>query len=392
MTGPLAGIKVLDLSQVIAGPYGPTLLSHSGAEVIKIEPLQGEMTRQNPGANYFAWNRGKRSLPLNLRTEEGLEVFYRLVERSDVVVENFRPGVTGRMRIDYETLSGLNPRIIYASVTAFGASGPYQHRPGFDPLLQAMTGIERLQGGPGNPPVFLRIAITDFVTAMLQAAGVTMALYQRERTGRGEHIELSLLRSGIFINGDAFVRYAGQPDRQRPDSGQHGFGPLDRMYRASDGEYIFLLVPDEEAWRNLCRLPALQALAGDARFSNAVVRAKNVDHLADVLAEHFWSQPAAVWLEQLEAAGVPCAPVITGYEKRFFEDVQPVVNGYYVWGDHPERGRIEQVGNYLRFSGAATSQEAAPGPILGQHTEEILGALGYGEAEILRLRAAGAIL
>jgi crotonobetainyl-CoA:carnitine CoA-transferase CaiB-like acyl-CoA transferase len=388
---PLAGVRVLDLSQVIAGPYGPTLLSHSGAAVIKIEPLQGEMTRQNPGVNYFAWNRGKRSLPLNLRTDEGRATFYRLVERSDVVVENFRPGVTQRLQIDYDTLSALNPRLIYASITAFGATGPYQHRPGFDPLIQAMSGIERLQGGPGNPPVFLRIAITDFVTAMLQAASITMALFNRERTGRGDHIELSLLRSGIFINGDAFTRYDGRPDRPTPDAGQHGFGPLDRMYRTANGEYLFIVVPDDPAWLRLVSMADFQVLESDSRFTSSAGREKHAVELAQALEEIFARRDRPDWLERLDRAQVPCAPVVNGYEKGFFEDVQPVINGYFVSGEHPERGRIEQVGNYIRFSAATTVQEGLTGPILGQHTDEILRELRYGPEDIERLRAAGAI-
>jgi formyl-CoA transferase len=389
---PLDGVKVLDLSQVIAGPYGPTLLSHSGASVIKIEPLQGEMTRQNPGVNYFAWNRGKRSLPLDLRTEGGRSVFYRLVEGSDVVVENFRPGVTRRLQIDYETLSALNPRLIYASITAFGATGPYQHRPGFDPLIQAMSGIERLQGGPGNPPVFLRIAITDFVTAMLQAASITMALFNRERTGRGEHIELSLLRSGIFINGDAFTRYDGRPDRPTPDTGQYGFGPLDRMYRCADSDYLFIVVPDETTLLRLVRVADFEWLGDDKRFDTSAARKKHAAERAVALEEIFASRGRPEWLKRLEDANVPCAPVVTGYEKGFFEDVQPVINGYYVYGEHPERGRIEQVGNYIRFSDATTVQEGLPGPNLGQHTDEILRELGYSDAEIQELREARAIL
>src|SRR3990172_10856943 len=199
MSGPLAGIKALDLSQVYAGPYCTGLLAHAGVEVIKVEALGGEIGR-NLGAAFLGINWGKRAIGLNLQTPEGQAVMHRLAAWADVLVENFRPGVMERLGIGYETLSGINPRIIHVSVTAFGETGPYSHRPGFDPLIQAMSGIERVQGGRQNPPVFLRIAITDFATAMVDAAAVVMALYERERTGRGQRIDMSLLQARIFIN------------------------------------------------------------------------------------------------------------------------------------------------------------------------------------------------
>src|SRR3954452_15154520 len=190
MSGPLSGVRVIDFSQVIAGPYGSAILADEGADVVKVEALGGEMWRVTGGASFYSFNRGKRSLPLNLQTDEGREVFYRLADWADVLVENFRPGVMQRLQIDYASLSARNPKLIFVSVTAFGADGPYAHRPGFDPLLQAMTGTERAQGGRDNPPVFLRIPITDHFTALLQAASITCALFNRERTGLGEHLNL----------------------------------------------------------------------------------------------------------------------------------------------------------------------------------------------------------
>ena len=260
MTEPLAGIKALDLSQVIAGPYGTGLLSYLGCETIKIEMLRGEQGRSLAGS-WFGLNRAKRSIPLDLGKEEGREILYRLAAEADVFVENFRPGVVDRMGIGYETLSKLNPRLIYVSISAFGTTGPYSGRPGFDPLLQAMTGIERVHGGPGNPPIFLRIAITDYTTGMMQAAAISLALFNRERTGRGDHVHLSLLRAGLFINGEAFTRYAGRQPRRMPDKGQHGFSALDRMYRASDAWLYLLVEDDEERWRKLTSLPPFVELA-----------------------------------------------------------------------------------------------------------------------------------
>ena len=393
MSGPLDGVRVIDLSQVIAGPYGATLLSHTGADVVKVEPLQGEMGRHAAPLGQHGYNRGKRSLPINLQTPDGREVFRRLAATADVLVENFRPGVVERLGIDYHTLSALNPRLVYCSISAFGAGGPYAHRPGFDPLLQAMSGTERTQGGRGNPPVFLQVAITDFVTAMLQAATVTLALFDRERSGRGVHLHLSLLRCALFINAEAFTRYAGRPTPPLPDHGQHGLGPLDRMYRAADGWFYLYLPPDDEAgWGRLCAVLGLTAVASDSRFATAAGRAAHAEAHAAALEGVFATRDAAMWLAALELAGVPCAPVVVGYAQRFFEDEQPLANGYFVWGNHAKDGLVQQVGNYIGFSETPADQEGRTYPLLGQHTGEVLRELRYDEADIERLRAAGAVL
>ena len=383
MSRPLDGVRVVDFSQVIAGPYGSAVLSDYGASVVKVEPLQGEMWRTVGGAGGFlSFNRGKRSLPIQLQTPEGREIFYQLARNSDVLIENFRPGVMERLKLDYHTLAAINPRLIYVSVTAFGPDGPYAHRPGFDPLLQAMTGTERAQGGNHNPPVFLRIPITDHFTALLQAASVTCALYNRERTGLGEHVNLSLLRSGVFINADAFTRCEGRPERRLPDKGQHGLGPLDRMYQASDGEWLFLLVEDDdERWARLRGLTAFAELAPDAR--------DDTDSLSASLEAAFKARPAKEWLADLEAAGVPCAPVVVGYDRLFWEDVQPMVNGYVVRGEHPERGHMELDGNLIHFSDAEPAHDMRMGPTLGQHTREVLRELGYNDRAIDRFKATG---
>jgi crotonobetainyl-CoA:carnitine CoA-transferase CaiB-like acyl-CoA transferase len=391
VSGPLAGVRIVDLSQVIAGPYGPALLADAGADVVKVEALQGEMGR-SLGGSFLSLNRGKRSLPINLQLPAGREVMHRLARWTDVLVENFRPGVVQRLGVDHETLSALNPRLIYVSVSAFGESGPYAHRPGFDPLIQAMTGIERAQGGRHNPPVFLRIAITDYTTAMMQAAAVTFALFDRERSGRGSHLLTSLLRNGIFINAEAFTRFAGRPDRQLPDAGQHGLGPLDRIYEAADGWLFVLIEEDEERWRRLVAGGPFAEMAKDPRFDDVIARRKNADELALELAQRFRERPAQEWLDLLAAQGVPSAPVMEHYERRFFEDVQPMVNGYSVAGEHVERGHVEHTGNFIRYSATHTSRVARAAPVLGQHSDEVLAELGYDEESIARLRAEGAII
>jgi crotonobetainyl-CoA:carnitine CoA-transferase CaiB-like acyl-CoA transferase len=391
VTNPLSGIKALDLSQVIAGPYGTGLLSYLGVETVKIEMLRGEQGRSLAGS-WFGLNRGKRSLPLDLAKEEGRQILYRLAADSDIFVENFRPGVVDRMGIGYETLRQLNPQIIYVSVSAFGETGPYAGRPGFDPLLQALTGIERVHGGPGNPPVFLRIAINDYASGMMVAAAVSLALFNRARTGEGAHIHLSLLRAGLFINAEAFTRYEGRKGARMPDKGQNGFSALDRMYRADDA-WLYLLVEDDETrWRSLTSLAAFSVPRADPRFATAALRAENDAALAEVLEAIFATQDVEGWLRVLEAAGVPAAPVLPDYDRRFFEDIQPIINGYLVSDTDPVRGRIEHNGNYIRFSDAETQLEGNAAPSLGQHTEEVLTELGYDAAGIERLRRDGVIL
>ncbi len=390
MKGPLEGVNVLDLSQVIAGPFGTSLLSHAGANVLKVEPLGGEIAR-GLAAGFFGWNRGKRAIALNLQSDAGRDIIYRMAKWADVLVENFRPGVVDRLKIGYETLSALNSRLIFVSVSAFGQTGPYSHRPGFDPLLQAMTGVERAQGGPHNPPVFLRIAITDNMTAMMHAAAITMALFHRERTGRGQRIETSLLQSGIFINGDAFTRYQSRPARLLPDAGQHGLGALDRMYATADGRVFIVVLDDDERWRRLASVPRLAPALADSRFETAAGRSEHSEALAAALDAAFANVTTDECLAELDEAGVPAAPVVTGYGSKLFEDVQPIINGYVVAGEHAERGRLEQPGNFIRYSLTPTEQEGLAPPILGQHTDEVLAEFGFAVEDIARLRTEGVV-
>ena len=391
MKGPLEGIHAIDLSQVIAGPYGSAVLTHAGVDVIKVEAPAGESGR-NLAGGFFGYNRGKRGMCIDLQKPGGQAVFQRLAKDwADIIVENFRPGVVERLNVDYKTISALNPGIIYVSATAFGSSGPYSHRPGYDPLLQAMTGVERAQGGRHNPPVFLRIAITDVTTGLMHAAAIAMALYHRERTGRGQHVKASLMRSGIFVNGDAFTRYPGRPARILPDAGQHGLGPLDRMYETADG-WVFTLVEDDpERWSRLKSVPGLGQALRDPGFDTAEGREKYADGLAAALESAFKAEGSDAWLSKLDAQRVPAAPVVEGYGRYFFEDVQPIINRYTVAGEHPERGHMEQSGNYVGYSLTPTGQEGRVAPLLGEHTDEIMAELGYTGSEVASLRGSGSI-
>lgn len=387
---PFADVRILDLSQVIAGPYGPAVLTDLGAQVVKVEPAGGENFR-NLGGGYLGLNRGKRGIAVDLQRPEGREVAHRLARWADVVVENYRPGVMQRLGVDYATLARLNPRLIYVSVTAFGSTGPYAHRPGVDPLLQAMTGTERTVGGEHNPPVFLRIAVSDYIAALLNAAAISLALYHRERTGQGQYVETSLMQAGILVNSEAFTRYAGRPKRRLPDKGQHGFHALDRMYRTEDG-WLFLAIEDDEgAWQRLVATPGFERLASDPRFATIEGRSAHDEALAAHLEETFRGKTTEAWLELLSERAVPCAPVIERYSQLLFNDVHAILNGYVVKREHADLGEIEQPGRFLSFSLSTVPWDGRAAPVLGQHTEEVLGEMGYSKAEIEALCAAGVV-
>lgn len=387
---PLAGVRILDISSHIAGPMGPRLLADIGADVIKLEAPTGDPLRVN-GASFLGWNRNKRGLVADLRTPEGREIAYRLVDQVDVIVENMRPGVARRLGMDYETLSRRNPRLIYVSVVGYGSTGPYIEKPGWDPLIQARAGMMLAQGGPANPPVYLYGSPTDYWAAQLGACGVCAALYARERSPeakRGQHIESSLLKGGIWGVFDRFLAYEGMPPAYENDPDHFGPSPLHRLYETGEG-WIFLGLAREEHWQALRGLLG-GALAEDRRFLTAEARREHAAELAAALSEQLRARPAIDWLENFHAAGIPAAPLPADYKQAFFQDPHAQAGGYTASYSHPEFGEIEQTGVLVRFSAAPTG----PGfrsPSLGEHTFEILPTLGYSPAEIAELAARGII-
>src|SRR5256714_5668790 len=237
-------------------------LADLGASVIKVESLEGDSFRELPG--FFGWNRGKRSLSVDLKTADGRAIVHRLAERADVVMENMRPGVADRLGVGYARLSAVNPRLIFCSTTAFGSSGPYVDRPGFDPLLQAMSGVQALEGFGGSPQ-YLRIAITDYYAAALTAQAVLAALFVRERTGRGQRVETSLLHASLALQSGNVVDYPGKQSMFRDN-------PTYRLYQGSDGEWFFLACGHQTFWVQLCSALDLKALADDPRFASWLLR------------------------------------------------------------------------------------------------------------------------
>jgi crotonobetainyl-CoA:carnitine CoA-transferase CaiB-like acyl-CoA transferase len=384
----LAGIKVLDFTRHQQGPYATSLLADLGADVIKIEPRpdgelgrQSELDRETGFSPYFeTYNRGKRSLTLDLRRPEAKEIVRRLVPEMDVLVENFRPGVMDRLGLGYEALRSVNPRLVFASASAFGPVGPLAQRPGFDHIAQAVSGLMIEQGGgPGHEPQPALPGAADQISAIYLAFGIVSALLVRERTGEGQQVDVSLLGSMVAFQGRQITRFlvTGKQGRER-----FRRSPTYSHYRAADG-WVAIAATDPKRWPNLCAALELPELETDPRFAGPWERHGHAEELEAALEARFAERPVTEWLERLIAADVPCGPVNTYTD--LVDEPQLAANGYLTTVEHSGLGTIRTAGVPLHFS-ATPPDPVRPAPELGQHSEAILLDLGYTWPEIEHLR------
>ncbi len=388
-SGPLAGIRILDLSAYIAAPYGCTLLADQGAEVIKIEPPQGDNLRKYPstlgseGRAFLGVNRGKSGIVLDLKQPGGREVLLRLVRDADVLVHNFRPGVPERLGIGYESLRALNERLVYCAVTGYGENGPLREKAGYDQVLQAMTGICALQGSSKAPQIVYG-SVVDYYAAALLSGSVSSALYQRERTGKGQFVGVSLLRSALAMQSARFVWAENEPRAVYRDMRSGG---ITGLYPTREGS-LYISANTPHFWAALCELIGLPQLAADPRYETVRLRAEHADELVPKVRAALQARSASEW-EVLFGERVPCARALE--IEDMFDHPQVLAEGMVDTFAHPV------VGSYRGLSRAVKFGDAEPGPpraapTFGQHTRQVLAVAGYGQEEIEALRQSGAAI
>ena len=392
----LKGVRILDLSQYMAGPYGTLILADLGAEVIKFEnPEGGELSRtvrqynhKGESAYYMSFNRNKKSVTMNFKSDKAREVFYELVKISDVVYDNFRSGILERFKIDYESLKKVNPKIISCSVTGFGLDSPYKDRPALDLLVQGLGGVMSFTGEPGRPPARLGYPMGDLGGGMFATMAVLAALYYRQLTGKGQQIDIAMLDAQISLMTYRAQYYLLEKVIPEPIGSGHVSAVPIRAFKTKDGKYLALEASQEKFFQNLCGVLGIESVGKDPRFSTIDARLKNRESLFKILEEKFLEKDRAEWIDLLVKRDVPAAPVNNLAEA--LSDPSVLARNMVVPVNHLGE-EIKMVGNPIKMSEIG-SEDFEPPPTIGQHTEEILHKyLGYSKERINELRKEGAI-
>jgi crotonobetainyl-CoA:carnitine CoA-transferase CaiB-like acyl-CoA transferase len=392
----LSGLRVLDASQVMAGPFCAMILADLGADVLKIEPPGGDSTRQTPGAagpwgndtpGFGALNRGKRSAVVNLKTAEGRAIFARLADATDVMVENYRPGVMAALGLDYQTLAVRNPRLIYASISGYGQTGPYRDRGGFDLIAQGVSGIMSVTGEPGRPPAKSGVPLTDLGAGLFALVGILAALEHRHHAGVGQHVDASLVDAGVAFSIWEAVEYFSGSGVPAPMGSAHRMHAPYQAIRCSDG-YITVGAANERLFRRLAVALGHAEWIDAPEFSDNSSRVRNHSALAARIDSITSDRPCAYWLALLTGHEIPCGPV-NDYA-QVFSDPQVLSRGMVAEIDHPTLGRVKTLGSPIKLS-ATPPDVQRRAPRLGEHTDDVLREAGYGEADILSLRASAVV-
>ncbi|CAN5304213.1 CoA transferase [soil metagenome] len=396
MMGALEDIRVLDLTQVMAGPYCCMLLGDLGADIVKVEPpgagdqarrAMGFRMRGEDSAAFLAVNRNKRSVTVDLKTEEGRRLVHRLAETADVAVENFRPDVPGKLGIDYETLSGVNPRLIYASISGFGHTGPYADRAGYDLIAQGMSGLMSVTGEPGGEPVKCGIPIADLGAGLFTTAAILSAYIARQRTGRGQYIDASLFEAALALSVWETAELWATGQVPQPFGSAHRLTAPYQALRTRDG-HLTVGGNNQRLWERTCRIVGREDLVDDERFATNAQRMANRGELAAELEAALGQRTTDEWVQAFLDGGVPAGPI---YDYRqVFEDPQTRARQMMVEVEHPVEGPVRMLGVPAKLSDTP-GRVRRPPPLLGEHTDEVLAELGLTQSEIGRLRDAGAV-
>lgn len=391
MGAPLKAIRVLDLSRHLAGPYCSMLLADMGAEVIKVEqPGKGDEARtygptfiEGESAYFLSINRNKKSITVNFKQDEGKEIIHRLIKKSDILMENFRPGTLDKHGLGYNDVARINPKIIYASISGFGQTGPERRRPGYDLSIQGMGGIMSLTGDPSGPPYKVGTSIADILAGMYTCQGILLALIARSKTGKGQLVDISMLDCQVSLLTYQAGLYFATGSVPRRIGNQHPTICPYETFKASDG-YINIAVANDKLWNKFCDLLGLDKTKSDPRFSSNPKRVENRDKLFTIIEKIISAKKSTEWLKLFDEEGIPAGPILT-VDKTVNH---PQVQARELVADitHPKAGQIKLTGIPVKLSDTPGSIENPP-PLLGQYTDETLsGVLGYSKDEITELR------